>query len=220
MSSEIAVQRTRVLRGAAAAKIRGAALDADLSLLRPIMPMAQTAADVEEATRAMREEASRVGYEDGYTAGRTRAMADAREQLDAIGATAETVLRSLDAAAADLAARQAGVVADVEQTIAAMAVQIAEAILDRELRACDAPARDAVRRALQMAPERADAVARVHPDDLASLGDLTTLTADRTVSVVADPTIERGGCILDVGPCRIDAQIGPALRRVREVLDA
>lgn len=220
MSSEIAVQRTRVLRGAAAAKIRGAALDADLSLLRPIQPMAQTAAEAEEASRAMREEASRVGYEDGYAAGRTRALTDAKEQLEDAAATTKSVLDALDAAAADLAVRQAGVVADVEQAITAMAVQIAEAILDRELRACDAPARDAVRRALKMAPERAAAVARLHPDDLATLGDLTAVAADRTVTIVADPTVERGGCILDVGPCRIDAQMGPALRRVREVLDA
>lgn len=219
MSSEVAVQRTRVLRGAAAAKIRGASLDADLSLLRPIMPLTQTAADVEDATRALREEASRVGYEDGYAAGRTRALADAREQLDAIAATAQSVLGALEEAAAALAARQASPVADVEHTVSTMAVQIAEAILGRELRATDTPARDAVQRALQLAPERADAAVRLHPDDLAALSDIAELAPDRAVTLVADPTVERGGCVLDVGPCRIDAQIAPALRRVREVLD-
>lgn len=220
MSSEVAVQRPRVLRGAAAAQIRGVALDADLSLLRPILPVAQTAAEAEEAARAMREEASRVGYEDGYAAGRTRALEDGRAQTQAIAADAQAALSALDAAAAALAARSAAGVADAERLIASTAVQIAEAILGHELRACDAPARDALQRALRLAPERADAVARLHPDDVATLGEITSLTADRAVAIIPDGSVERGGCVLDVGPCRIDAQITPALQRVREVLGA
>ena len=220
MSSDVVVHRTRVLRGAAAAQIRGAVLDADLSLLRPILPATQTAADVEEAARGVREEASRVGYEDGYAAGRARAEREIQEQLDALAAGAETTLSALESAAHGLARRQAPAIADVERAITAMAVQIAEAILARELRACDAPAREAISRALRLAPERADVVVRLNPQDIAVVGDAASLATDRAVTIIADGSVEPGGCVLDVGPCRIDAQVGPALQRVREVLDA
>jgi hypothetical protein len=36
---------------------------------------------------------------------------------------------------------------------------------------------------------------------------------------VADHTVERSGAIADAGSCRIDAQIGSALTRVREALN-
>ena len=48
--------------------------------------------------------------------------------------------------------------------------------------------------------------ARLHPDDVASLG-----AAPEAVAVIAAPAIEPGGCILEVGDSRIDAQLGSAL---------
>ena len=221
MLSDTVAPRTRVLRGSAAALIRGAAMDADLSLLRPIVPpTVQTREAAEDAARAMREEASRVGYEDGYAAGRSRAIEDASVEIDALSHAATAAMAALEAAAAGLTVRQADQVADVERQVAALAVQIAETILGRELAACDTAARDAVVRALQLAPPRCDATARLNPEDLAAVGDLTEIAAGRTVTLVADSNVERGGCVLDVGACRIDAQVGPALDRVRKVLGA
>ena len=220
MSSDT-VPRTRILRGAAASRIRGVSMDADLSLLRPILPpSAQTVQAAEDAARALREEASRVGYEDGYAAGRARAREDAAAELSTLSAGVVSALDAVESAAAALTARSAAEVADAERHVIALAVQIAETILGRELDTCDAPARDALTRALQLAPPRTDATARLHPDDLTTMGDLEALRGDRTVTLVADPAVERGGCVLDVGPCRIDAQVGPALARVRKELGA
>ena len=44
------------------------------------------------------------------------------------------------------------------------------------------------------------------------------LVVDANVKVVSDPSVEIGGCVVDAGPCRIDAQVGPALRRARELI--
>ncbi len=46
------------------------------------------------------------------------------------------------------------------------------------------------------------------------------LGAGRDLTLVADPGVEPGGCILAVGDSRIDAQLGPALDRVRAALSA
>jgi flagellar assembly protein FliH len=57
------------------------------------------------------------------------------------------------------------------------------------------------------------AVARLHPSDAAVLAE-----AEAGVTIIADPAVEPGGCILEVGESRIDAQLGPALDRVRAAL--
>ena len=56
-------------------------------------------------------------------------------------------------------------------------------------------------------------------DDLAA-GAFAVAEAvlDRELTVVADPSVEPAGAVVVVGACRIDAQIGSALERVREAL--
>ena len=39
-----------------------------------------------------------------------------------------------------------------------------------------------------------------------------------SVRLVADPRVEPAGAVAETGVCRVDAQLGPALERVREVL--
>ena len=222
MSTDATITRTRVLRGPVAAAMRGARMDADLSVVAPaaslVDPVGAASAAAAAVTEA-REQAARVGYEDGFQAGLAAAAKENEALVGQSRAAVATALGAVDAAAAALGARQDVVVADVEARIAAMALQIAEAIVGRELAAATSAGRDAIARALRLAPERVAAVARLHPEDVSTVGDLGSLT-DRTITVVADPSVERGGCVLDVGPCRIDAQITPALARVREVLGA
>lgn len=218
MSSESLV-RTRVLRGPVVAGLRGVALDADLSLLRPLTAMTSAAsADAAAAADAVRAEASRVGYEDGFTAGQAAGVAEGQALTAAALSRLETALQAVESAAAELGIRQAGAVADVERSVATLAVQIAEAILGRELAAMDAPGYDAVARALQLAPKGVDVLARMNPLDAEAIGDLGSLTAERAVTIIPDGAVERGGCIVEAGACRIDAQITPALQRVREAL--
>ena len=68
-------------------------------------------------------------------------------------------------------------------------------------------------------PAGCTAVARLHPAD-ASLLDASSLNSAATgaLTIIPDPAIEPGGCILEVGDSRIDAQLGPALDRVRSAL--
>lgn len=225
MSSEQIVRpRGRVLRGAAAGVLRSAVIDADLTILRPAPADApstvSTVEELEVIQRQARDEAARMGYEDGFAAGQRDALAQARTQAEDATQAVQQALAALDAAAARLRSEQSVTVADVEQHVVTMALSIAEAVLGREVAAAAAPARDALVRALALAPRGVAAVARLHPADARTIGDVAALAADRTISIVADPSVEAGGCVLDAGPCRIDAQVGPALDRVREALGA
>lgn len=225
MSSEslLTKPRARVLRGADTVGVRGATMDVDLSAIRAFTAAAggaTTLRDSAEAGREAREQAARVGYEDGFAAGRQEAMQLAQAQVDTANAALHDALAALHAATAALQARQEVAVAEVEQRIADTALAIAEAVVGRELEIAAEPGRDALVRALRLAPERTDAIARLHPDDVDTVGDLAALTTERSITIVADAAVERGGCVLDVGACRIDGQITPALARVREVLGA
>lgn len=220
MSSDT-LARTHVLRGPLAHAVRGAAMDADLAVVAPVdVDSAEAAPPPAEspAVAEAREQAARVGYEDGFEAGSKAAAAQAREQVDAYAAQLAQALAAVDAAASGLTQRQNIAVADVEQQIVTMALEIAEAVVGRSIAVAHDPGMDAIVRALRLAPERAEATARLHPDDVATLGDLAMIAGERGISVVADTGIEPGGCILEVGACRIDAQVSPAMERVRQVL--
>jgi flagellar assembly protein FliH len=148
------------------------------------------------------------GYEEGLATGRAAAAAEAR----AAAARLERAVSAVSAAAAELARRQALALAALEDTIAAAAFELAAAVVGREVALAANPGVDAVARALALAPSGVAAVARLHPEDAACV------TAPESVRVLADPAVEPGGCVIEVGDCRIDAQLGPALARARAAL--
>jgi flagellar assembly protein FliH len=157
------------------------------------------------------------GYDDGYQAGLAEGLAAGRaaaadEVAEAV-ARAEALCRSLGEAADDLRRRQALELKGLEDTLARAAIDFAAAVVGRELQLSSSPGADALARALALVPAGCAATARLHPTDVASLGAVS-----EAVAVIADPAIEPGGCILEVGDSRIDAQLGSALDRVRAAL--
>jgi len=158
------------------------------------------------------------GYDDGYRSGVAEGLAAGRAAAAAEAAEAtvraEALFRSLVEAADDLRRRQALELKGLEDTLARTAFDLASAVVGRELQLSSSPGADALARALALVPAGCIATARLHPDDVASLG----AAASDAVAVIADPVIEPGGCILEVGDSRIDAQLGSALDRVRAAL--
>jgi flagellar assembly protein FliH len=65
-------------------------------------------------------------------------------------------------------------------------------------------------------PPAAAVTVRLHPEDRALL-DLTVL-AGRPVSLVDDPALTRGDAVVETETGVVDATVGAALDRVREVL--
>jgi flagellar assembly protein FliH len=181
------------------------------------------AAGVDPARAAADE---RRGYDAGYQAGLAEGLAAGRAAAaaEAAAATARvaTLGQALAAAAEDLRCRQALELTGLEDALARAAVDLAAAIIGRELEIAASPGADALARALALVPAGSTAVARLHPADAAHLdgGDAAAPAggAPNAVTIIPDPAIEPGGCILEVGDSRIDAQIGPALDRVRSAL--
>ena len=192
----------------------------DPRLVDPVLE--RLVADVAEQAA---DEARQVGREWGYREGRAEAERAAQLRVEQDRSRLEQDLReqarhvqdaaaALHDAAATLRTVQAPAAKEIEDLAVRCAVAIAEQILGRELSDPGRAAVDAVRRALRLAPDGADAVVRLHPGDLATVAATDAMAAAATVRFVADETVQPGGCVLDAGACRIDAQVGPALARV------
>jgi flagellar assembly protein FliH len=151
------------------------------------------------------------GWADGHAAGVAAALAAAQPRVEA-------ALRALQTAADALDRADRLSLADIEDDVARLGFHVVEEILGRELELAEAPVRDALRHALRFVPDRGAIVVRCHPDDLATLQTLDAPAPGRMIELVADPSVESGGCVVEVGPCTVDAQIGPAVERVRSVL--
>lgn len=229
--------RSLVLRGGEAATARPARIDADLrtSPFAPTYAVDARLTDphlqsvVAAATRASTEAGRQDGHRAGYAAGLAAAAAQAdvaAQQQAAASARAQeqrdaqlrSALDLLGAAADAFRSREAVTVSVIEDTVVDLALGVARAVLDRELAVSVSPGREAVARALQLAPENCPATVRLHPDDASALGDVEDLAAGRQLLVVADPSVEPGGCVVDAAGGQVDAQIGTALSRVAAVL--
>ena len=165
---------------------------------------------IERAGNRARQQGHAAGYAEGYSVGSAAGRADADREV-------ALAVNALHAGVDALAARDAAGLAELTTTAIDLAMAIAEAVLQREFDITTA-GRDALIRALSVAPDRGVIDAHLHPFDLETIGDPTHLAPGSELRLVADATVERGGCVLHVGATRIDAQLGTALERVRAEL--
>jgi len=192
-------------------------------------PRFPVAASLTDPQRGAAEAAARrrdAGYAHGYAVGIERAetevaeaIADHRRSAQRLGELSDALAQ----ATADLTLSDRLAIADIENDVVLLAAALAAELVGRELRSIDDAVLDALARVAGLTPDRGAPVVRVHPDDAGTAqeavdADLVHLSAD--VVVLADPAVERGGCVVEVGACRIDGQVGPALDRMREALFA
>ena len=158
------------------------------------------------------------GYEAGYADGQRDAEAAARDAERAHVARVDTAVtalrRSVDAARSAFEDRSA----QLESAVPRFAFELLEALFDRESVLAVDPGREAVARALALDEGTLPAVARLSPEDADTIGDLVDLAASRPVTVVADPMVEPGGAVVEIGSTTIDSQLSRALERVRAVI--
>ena len=187
----------------------------DTAILSVVRPEALPVDD--DALISQRERAVREGWAAGYAAG----LAEARDEVQTAAERARADQTSALRALADAVAQAQGVLeverGRLERSAAELALRITEAMFARELKLSSSPGLEAIARALAESPESDGAVVRLNPADAEALGDASRLRDAMTI--VQDPAVGAGGCVLEVGTALIDARIETSLERVRKVLE-
>src|SRR5690242_2327476 len=160
----------------------------------------RSAAAEESLRRALKDAETR-----GYEAGMTRARAETSARLAAL----EERVKRLDAALHLLARPLEQLDADIESELAQLALAIGKQLARRELRIEPAQVIAILRESLALLPAAAREVrVHLHPEDAATVREhLTTPATERAWTIVEDPTLSRGGCVIHSQSSRIDARL-------------
>ncbi|WP_312180780.1 FliH/SctL family protein [Arthrobacter sp.] len=167
------------------------------------------------------------GHAAGYAAGlhaagaeTARLRADLKTRFDAetaaLRARADHALQLLNAAEQSLAQLTVPAVSQVQDSLAAAALELAEALLGRELANGEASARAALDRALSGIDVREVHTVRMHPADLEIL-DSDTLN-NAAVVFTPDPSLQRGDAVTEFPDGFLDARLSSALARAKAAL--
>lgn len=173
----------------------------------------------EFVSRARVEQELKNAYDRGFEDGREVTSAMLERELG----RHEEWLQNFDNIIADLHRRFSDSIGKLEQCSITLAVEIAQHILQREIQSDTAIAIEQVQRAferingidavtIRLHPYNVDALKKVKSSLLALAGDV------KTIDIVADPSIEMGGCVVDTNIGSIDAQIKTQLEQLRATM--
>ena len=169
-------------------------------------------ADGPTARRTEADEAHARGFTEGLREGTARSEQRVHVALETLGRVGEY-----------LHTAQSAFVRDRARDLHGLALAVAHKLIQREVTADPALLRELVDRALELVPLEPHLEVRLHPDDLSVLlGGPSAPEADgkgTAIKWLGDPTIERGGFLVE-SPLRIvDGRTDFALRSLYERLE-
>jgi len=158
-------------------------------------------ADAARASDAARQAEMNRGYEAGVAAGR----AELKKQTDALAATAARLDEILNRLCRPLPELEA----QVEQQLMLLALAVGKQLARRELRTDPGQITALIREAVGRLPAAAREVrVHLHPEDAAAIAErLAAAGQERAWTVVEDPTLTRGGCLVRSENSQIDARL-------------
>ncbi|CAN7448238.1 FliH/SctL family protein [Microbacterium sp. LjRoot45] len=195
---------------------------APIPFVRREIPRLTPAGSDRERERA-RTQGHALGYAEGLRIAAAeaaeaaeRADAERRSARETDAAAAAEARAGLEKAAASLRDRLDMIAGLAEEKIWTLALDVAEAILARELSHPVHAARVAVSRAERAVGESADAVVVLSADDLATLERLGEVPEG--VAIESSPALASGDAVVRVSDGDIDLRVAEALARARAAL--
>jgi flagellar assembly protein FliH len=146
----------------------------------------------------LQAEAYQEAFEQGLAEGREAGRAQIRVQVEQLAGMFY-----------DLAKPFEELDVEVERELLTLAMALARQIVRRELKADPTQIIGIIREAIAALPVAArDVRVHLHPEDAAAVAErLATAGQDRAWSVVEDPTLSRGGCLVRSENSQIDARV-------------
>ncbi len=191
----------------------------------PVPPTAEEIAAIEEAARMTGTEAGyQAGYQAGFQEGLDQALQQAAAEREArlareteLRASQDVTLRetvaALEAIAVNLADPLSSSADDLEPELLMLVTTLAKRVIMEEVITRPELIASVLRQALTQLPSRKHAIrVHLHPDDQAIL-QAYAHSAGESITWLVDPDIERGGCLIESGASRIDANLEARLRQ-------
>jgi flagellar assembly protein FliH len=162
----------------------------------------------EAETRAV-ERANHVrGYEEGLAAG----QAEVRKKVNELNAR----IARLDSILSMLARPLETLDDEIEQQLTLLALTVGKQMVRRELKTDPAQVIAVIRESVGRLPASArDIRVHLHPEDAAVVREhLSAPGSDRAWSIVEDPALTRGGCVVRTDTSQVDARLDSRLNAV------
>jgi flagellar assembly protein FliH len=165
-------------------------------------PLANAARD--ERARLAPGRRSGQDAERGYQAGLARAQAEMQSRLEELASR----VRRLDSVLQLLGKPLQALDDEVEKQILELALAVGKQLARRELSAAPAQILAILRECLEQLPLAArDVRVHLHPEDAAVVRErLAAPAEERAWTLIEDPTLARGGCLVRSDTSRIDAR--------------
>lgn len=159
-----------------------------------------------------KEDAYHSGFEDGTNEGSKQGLAQSAEEIERFSSLVESLpvqwkdaIKNYDAAVLDLAVKLA-------QRIVGAAAEVDESMILQAVHDCLSYVEDKTKVIIRVNPDDLEAVRRHRNDWLESLESIDHLLIE------SEPTVSKGGCIIETPIGDVDAQIEERLDRVRSAL--
>jgi flagellar assembly protein FliH len=174
---------------------------------RPIDERKAVAA-AEAIARISRQESEARGYEAG--------MAKAKAEMDGQVNELKSRVQKLDTLLQFMSRPLEELDADVEKMLLQLTLSVGKQLARRELRVDPSQVIAIIRESLQELPIAArQARVHLHPQDASIVRErLAEPSSERAWTIVEDPTMSRGGCVVKTDTSRIDARLESRINTV------
>jgi flagellar assembly protein FliH len=182
------------------------------------LPGARKASD--SLLRRAEEKAARleqVAYDKGFSQGE-------KDGFEVGQKKAEKIVVNLEKLFEELSAMKKNLVKSYEKELLSIVLAIAKKVVHQESLKDDDLIERTVLHALRLAADRSEISLRIHPDDVELIDKLRPgLFAEfkdlKGLSVSPDPSISRGGCVLESPSGDLDGRIETQLEQITQVMD-
>jgi len=201
---------------------------ADEILTRARAEAASVLADAQRRRQELIKQAKQQGHAEGYQEGLTegrhvgheQGLTEARQRF---GRDQEQLLAALTALLDDFDQQKRRMLSQTHSDLVRLALAIAARVVKRVVDTEPEVAASNVQEAVALVSSSSDVVIHVHPAELESLQRFCQQWAEQTgrldhLRVVADESIDRGGCAIRTGSGQVDATVQGQLTRIAEQL--
>ena len=199
-----AAPRTAAPFAAPAATPRPAAVTATAAALAPALEAAPAAPPAEEILLAEHRERLAAIEREAFTKGYAQGE---RAGMEAGAKRAEAMLRRIGQTIEELGGLRQTLIQETEREMVQLALTLARRVVHREVTLDPELAAALAHVALERLGTTTPATIRLNPEDYTVVAQDSARWGGQTVTVVPDPSISRGGCLVDSAFGSVDATI-------------